>query len=543
MKTKKILALVLAFTLAFSMLAGCKGSDEPSADVQNSPEMMDDQQRDDVTLDGDSKGESVVRDEINVAIAADLGTWDPFNLTSNEGRQGVYQSLGYFIDGEYYPSLMKSYELNEDMTLISCELFDNIYDSNGVHMTAADVVWSYEMASAGTTLAVGDIVESCNQTGEYTFEFVLRDTLQLGRIDKIVRFFIVCRESYENSPDHMATTPVGTGPLELTNLVSGYSFTLERRDDYWQTDESQRCYLDYANAKTVNYYIISESAQRAIALQNGTIDMVTSLSAEELELIKQDDRFWLYSRTADKSVDFAPNCDESSPMSDINLRLACFYAINPEALVTGVFKGAATVNSSMAPDWSVDFQEQWKEEENYYTVYDPDLAKEYLAKSNYKGEKLKIICQSGSNSSAAAQIILGMLQEVGISCEINALERNIFSSYQANADQWDISVYETACNTYWLDAANGQLTQNKTTWGSSINFIYNDELQEMLQECMSLKNYSDELNNELHHYIIDNAYWYSMVNYISYMVVPSWCSNVALNPAKQLYAAGCTFTE
>lgn len=545
MKEKKILALVLVFALAFSTLWGCSDNGDNAGDGAASTQQGNvvSEGTDGAKIGADDSSNSVSRDVVNVAIAADVGTWDPFNLTTLECRSGVYQGLGYFIDGEYYPCLMKSYTISDDMMSIDCEIFDYIYDSNGAHMTAADIVWSYEMANAGTTAGLTDIVESCEQTGEYTFRFNLKDTLQIGRIDKMVKWYAVCRESYEADPEHMATKPVGTGPYKVTNLTSGYSITLERRDDYWQTDDSQRCFRDAANAETVNYYIVSESAQRAIALQDGTIDMVTSLSAEDLETFRDSKDFWLYSVTADKSMDFAPNCDPGSPLSDINLRLACFYAIDPMLIVNSVYSGDAFVNHSMGPDWSTGYQEQWTTEENYYNIYDVDLAKEYLEKSSYSGEKLTIMCTSSTNPSLAAQVVQLCLEAIGINSEIKALERNVFQTYQKTPSEWDICIYETACNTYWMDAANGQLGTQRTGADYSLNFITDPDLQAMLDYSMSLANNSDETNAQVHEYIIENAYWYSMVNYTNYMVVPNWCSRVALSSAKSLIPGASEFTE
>lgn len=543
MKKRKILALVLALALVFSMIAGCQSSKETGDDSKPGTSVLPESQEGNEETTVKNEDESVIRDVVNVGIAADVGTWDPFNLTTLECRSGVYQGLGYFVNGEYEPCLMKSYTVSDDMLSIDCEIFDYIYDSNGVHMTAADIVWSFEMANAGTTAGLSGIVKSCTQTGDYTFRFELYDTLQIGRMDKIVKWYAVCRESYEADPEHMATKPVGTGPFKVTDLVSGYSITLERRDDYWQTDDTYRCFRDNANADVVNYYIIAESASRAIALQNGSIDMVTSLSAEDLGSFTNSEDFWLYPITADKSMDFAPNCDPSSPLSDINLRLACFYAINPELIVNSVYAGAAFVNHSMGPDWSVGYQEQWTTEDNYYNTYDPDLAKEYLEKSSYNGETLTLMCQSTTNPSLATQIVASQLEEIGIKYEIKALERNVFTEYQKSPSEWDICIYETACNTYWMDAANGQLSTEKTGSDYSLNFVRDPELQSMLDYSMSLANNSDETNAEVHDYIIENAYWYSMVNYTSYIVVPSFCSGVALSSAKSLIPGACTFTE
>lgn len=547
-KGNKLIAILLTLALILSMLAACsnKGNTEKNS---NSPDSAGPSQqgttegKENASVGATSENTSVLRDVVNVAMSTDNGTWDPFNHTGGAGMWGVYQSLGYIIDGEFYPSLMKSYSFSDDMKTVYCELFDNISDSNGVHMTADDIVWSYEMANAGTTAGLGSICEGCYATGEYTFEFRLYDEMQVGRIDKMLKFFCVTRESYEASPDNMATTPVGTGPYKVTNITSGYSWTLERRDDYWQTDASVNCFRDNANVQTINYYVISESAQRAIALQNGTIDMVMELTAEDRESLANNKNYWFYAVPDDLSMDCVPNCDPSSPMGDINLRLAVFYAIDANAILQSVYNGNGTLNHTLAPDWAVGYNPEWAEVDSYYTKQDVELAKEYLAKSNYNGEVLQIMCQTMEAHTTTAQLVMAFLNNIGIKCEIKALETSVFREYKKNASEWDILINTDACNTYWVDAAYGQLSTDRTDWGSSQNFVWDDELEQMLRYTISMSNATPENFDTLNTYILEHAYFYSLVNYHSFMTVPSWCETVALSAKKNLVPGGCIYTE
>lgn len=550
---KKTIAIILSIAMCLVLFAGCANEttstpDNGSEDTNNTESKINNNVGYNETdaASGNSgsaaENESIIHDVINIACASDMGTWNPFNISGIP--YNVYQTLGHLIDGVYYPCLMKdNYYYSDDGLTIYCELYDNIYDHAGVHFTASDVVFSYDMANAGNTAGLSQLCNECVATGDYTFEFHLNEQMQVGRWDKFLKFFLVTEESYNNSPDEMATDPIGTGPYKVTNYTSGYSWTFERWDEYWQDDASQICYRDMANVQTINYYVIPESTQRVIALENGQCNMTNQVAAEDLPTFEASEDYWLFTVYDDLCGVLIPNCDESSPMSDVNLRKAIFYAIDNQTILDSVLGGRGTVMHDIAPEWAVGYQDEWTTEENYYNVYDVELAKEYLAQSSYNGEKLVILCMNGEQATTYAQLVMGFLSAIGVDSEMLALEIMVANQYKESADAWDIFLNSSACNTYWIDMANGELSTAKTSWGSSQNFIYDDTLQAMLDKCMQEGNSTPENLKELHDYIIENAYWYSVYNSLNYYVVPSFIDTVGLSNRKDILPGACTYVS
>ena len=83
------------------------------------------------------------------------------------------------------PYIAKSYEKTGDKTFV-VTLFDNVYDSAGNHITAADAAYSYNTAmEMGNLRPLGDI-ESVTATGDYTVEFVLKTEPGKGDLEKML---------------------------------------------------------------------------------------------------------------------------------------------------------------------------------------------------------------------------------------------------------------------------------------------------------------------------------------------------------------------
>jgi len=542
---KRTLSLALAFVMTLSLLAGCGKSGDtntPSPDaVSPSASAAGDSTPSSESTPPADEG-PVVRDVVNIAVAQD-DTWDPFNYSYRE-PVGVFQYLGYLVNGEYQPGVMKdNYKTSDDGLTITCEIYDNIYDSAGNHMTAADIEWSYNQAVAGTTLTVDGVCKECVATGDYTFEFHLVTEMQVGKWMSFLNFPVCTQKAYEDSPDQMATDPVGTGPYIMKDYTSGYSWTYEKRDDFWQTDETQISNFDKANVQTIKYFVIPQSTSIAIALEDGSIDMSKDVAAADLGPFENSDTYWLEEVPANISLTLMPNCDPSSPMSDVNLRLAVFYAINTDAILSSVYDGKGAVNHSFAPDWAVGYDKAWASLSNYYTTYDVAKAKEYLEKSSYNGEELTIMIGAGEAFSSSAQIIQGFLSAVGIKSKIATFDNALFNTNKKVASEYDMFLSNESTSVYWVNGVNSMLTYAKTGGNSSINFITDPELKSMLAEYMIEKNATAANLSKLNDYLLENAFCYSMINIYNYIVLPDWCTATELTYKKAIVPNGATYTE
>ncbi|MDR1766384.1 MAG: ABC transporter substrate-binding protein [Lachnospiraceae bacterium] len=576
-KTKRVLSLALALLLGAAVISGCAtksaapadttaapaaaageapaASQAAPADTQAAapaaPEVGSGEEPEVVgatveavpVIPGAYTG--VVRDVVNVGISGDVGDWNPFIFgtpTAELALQGMYQYLAYNFNGQLYPCLMKEYSFSDDGLTIYGELFDYIHDSAGNPLTAADVAWSYQMNVDMGGTGIGDVVQECVATGDYTFEFHLKEKLQVGRLDKICKFYIVTKAAYEASKDEMHTTPVGTGPYKLVEYTSGSTIKYEATGNYWQTDPQYITRCDQSNVNNINYYIISESSQRAIALQNGTIDMCMEVANEDLKTFESSDKYRVYPLISNYNIIVAPNCDASKLTADVNLRLAICYAISSEAILESVFAGNGNVNHEMSPSWAAGYLPQWDGEENYY-LYDPAKAAEYLAKSSYNGEELTILCNTTEDQTNTAQLIMSFLSAVGIKSTMLALEDTSYRDYLKVADKWDIALRLAGTNTYYLDFIYGEMSKAKSKMEGTWNFAIDDELQDLINFTVLQENATPENIEKLHEYLIEHCYQYSTVNYMEYKVVPEWVSGVSLSMGKIIVPGGCVYTQ
>jgi len=543
---KKICSIFLALATLIS-LAACNGG---TAEQSAAPSEQSAGESSDPTASGDAQvGESsfaaylasAQKDVINVGIEADVSDFNPWTYTgvgANAAIWSLYQPLLNQVGDMYYPAIMKSYSIADDGLSMDGEIFDYVYDWEGNHLTADDVLFSLEK-SVEYYPEVGDQIEEVIKTGEYTFTIVFPRTLYVGEFDNIARSRIVSQAAYEGSADEMHTSPVGTGPYKLTQYTSGYMFTYEKLEDWWQTDESQIHPRDMSNVDTINWYVISESAQRTIALEQGTIDVCSSISADDQEKFDGQNGYWLTSVPDNLSMTLFPNCDVSSPCNDLNLRLAICYAISNQAVLDSVYGGRGTVNTEFTPNWAVGINEEWAEEDNYYHL-DMEKAAEYLAQSDYNGETLTIICATDEKSTNTAQLIQNFILQIGIKSEVTSYESSVFNQYIKEADMWDIMLKTTATSTYYSQGVHSSFSQTRQAWGGSINFIYDDQLQELIDTCMSPTHTTEDLE-ALHRYFIDNCYVMGLVNPVICSVVPDWISDVTLSIRKTIIPGGCIY--
>lgn len=556
--SRRVISLCLAIAMVAGVLTGCgdngENSNPSSSNPSSNPGSNTSQSSTepeqpaqtytgtiiDATQTAD-KIESEQHSVLNYAIENDCLDFDPFtfNTGANEAFGGLYQTLAYMIDGEVVSAVLKDYSFSDDGLTFSFDIYDYITDSEGNHITASDIVFCYNMAEEYASLGMKGYVESFTATGDYTCEVKLTQELGIGKLDKLIKFYVVSEKAYEEHDMH--SDPIGTGPYVMTKHESGYSFTYEKRDDYWQTDDTQRSARDMANVDVINFYVIAESAQRTIALQNGSVDASVGISAEDLDTFDQSEDYWLAAVPDDLSMTLAPNCDPSHLTSDVNLRKAIFYGISNEAILQSVYGGRGTALHDWCPNWAVGYNLEWDNETDNYYTFDLEKAKEYLEQSSYAGETLTLLTSNDSTSSDVATMIRNMLEQVGIDVKITALDGTIVRQNYADVTAWDLYLTNNATNTYWVDGINGYLTTDKTTWDGAANFWYEQDLQDMLVEYMQTENATAENFEVLRDYFIENALGMGIVNPVTYIVMPSWCTGVCMSFKKTLTPGGSTY--
>ena len=561
--TKKICSLLLAFAMLFSLVA-CDGDSAEqstsSAQSSTSSEASASSSEDtasespvavsgnyfvtDNFVDLNSSAENITSaqiDVVNVGIPGDVSDFNPWSFTGTGATQaiwGLYQMLYHHVDGEFYSALLKSFEISDDGLSMDCELYDYIHDWEGNHITTDDVIFSFEQG-AEIQSDIKTLLKEIVKTGDYTFTFVFNEALKVGELT-VLGINIVSQTAYENN-DGMHDKPVGTGPYKLTSYTSGYMFTYEKVEDFWQTDTSELHPRDMANVNTINWYIITESSQRTIALEQGTIDICTSISSSEIDKFDGKNGYQLAGYSDNTSMNLFPNCDESSLCSDLNLRLAICYAISNQAILESVYGGNGTVLYDHLPSWAVGYNEAWEDDDNYYN-YDAAVAAEYLAASDYNGETLTIICTIDENSVNTAQMVQNFLMQIGINSEVKSYESTVFNQYIKAPDEWDIMLYTRPALVYYAASMYSTFSKDRYSWGGSLNFFYDDEFEALLTACMATDSTMED-NDALRQYTIDNCYVMGLVNPTTRIVIPDWLTGVTMSTRRVIMPGASVYTD
>lgn len=120
---------------------------------------------------------------LDIGVVTDITAFGPGgNRTERYQCKMVFESLLQFDpdSGEYQPMLAKSYEYLDDLTL-KFTLRDDVYFTNGHHMTAEDVFYSLkEVWATGTMASYFDCNDWENSYVEDDYTLVLKYTKEYG---------------------------------------------------------------------------------------------------------------------------------------------------------------------------------------------------------------------------------------------------------------------------------------------------------------------------------------------------------------------------
>ena len=451
---KRKLIGILSLMIAFTMLSACSGNDKTDATTAASATTKADatkaadkdsdattaEDKSDSETDAVSTGEG--KDTVIVGAAAEPTLLFPFMATNMDHvpiLHNIYETpIRLSPNGEHLPLLAKSWDISADGIEYTLNLRDDVYFHNGDQMTAEDVAWTFNTIAptpSGAQL-LGNF-KSAEATDEFTCVITLTGPNAAFLNGLAGRFsLIVNKKLYEEIGEEAYNEhPIGTGPYKFEERVSGDRVTLSANEDYWG---------DAPAVKNVIFRVMSDSNTQMIALESGDIDVLIRANVSMLSRMTADNVDWAVT-DASSIAALGLNC-ASGPASDILFRQALQYGINREEINIGVFEGLATPGYiQIAPNFTA-----CPDVGTYETIeYDLDKAKELLEQSSYNGEVFRFNTVSGTANESAAQIIQGQLIELGIDCQVNAVDS---ASYFAMSDAGEYDAQLRASGVSLVDA-------------------------------------------------------------------------------------------
>lgn len=526
---KKALSLVLALGMAVSMLAGC-GQESTDAPAEDSAAVTESNTP---AAETDSGAKKVV----HIAFHDPLSSLDPYqgmgdgvaylqvygyeplfyktmnnSVTGGDGSQQLYNGIG------------KAWEQIDDYTY-EVEIYDYVYDTEGNHITADDVVFSFRTCIDGGKLAVSvGSIESIEKIDDYKIRVTLNNT-QAGAFENcITQPGIVSQKAYEEHGGFVNEL-VSTSPYKLVDFISGASFRFVKNEDYWQKDEL-RTMFSQTNVDEAVITIVTEDASRAMSIQTGDADIASRVTSAQLYLFEGNSDYTIFSLpnslTYLTSFNMGGSKSASGQASVVEdnklLRKAILTGIDQQAFVATVAAGNGDVAYTYGNEFYPDFVQDWKTQE-YYN-FDLAKAKEMLAEAGYgEGElSLKILTNSNAVFTKNAEVLQSCLLAMGIKAELYSVDPAVFNDVRNSWEGWDMVVDNKGAGDFISSIYKFSFDQDM--YGGTTQCGYTDEeMQVLLRAAMDAKTHNAETLDAFHQYLKETAISYGI--YYDYYNFPA----------------------
>ncbi|WDT77479.1 MAG: peptide-binding protein [Candidatus Manganitrophus sp.] len=324
--------------------------------------------------------------------------------------------------------LAESFEMTPDCRRATFHLRKGVKWHDGREFTADDVLFTYQQVidpKIATPYSSNfETVEKVEKIDPHTVQVSYRvpfapglESWGMGMIPKHLL------EGKDLNNDPFNRNPVGTGPFQFSEWVTGQKVVVKTNADYFEGKPEIEEYI---------YRLIPDTATQFLELKALNIDMMT-LSPVQYQK-QTDDRFFKTEFNKFKypalSYTYLGYNLRDPKFSDKRVRQALTHAINKNAIIQGVLFGLGK------PATGPYIPESWAFNPNVKDLeYNPEKAKALLAEAGWSPDKDGLLKKEGApfaftlltnqgnaERAKAAEIIQQGLREIGIQVEIRVLE-------------------------------------------------------------------------------------------------------------------------
>ena len=533
---KKLISLMMAALMLLSLAAAC-GTEPapaptpdpaPSTDPTPAPTPTDPTPAPadptPVDPDADKYGGDLVVAQTNIS-----NTIDPHNSKASLGNYSwmvnVYDTvLSRDAAGNVFPQIC-DFTASEDGKLITLTMREYYYH-NGTKIKIEDVLASLERATyfsgswADTWSKVEPSIEGDTLTLKFS-EMVVDFLPTLGYINPMA--FVLPKEICEQYgetviDDQSVLDGWGSGCYILEEYNPDVAIKVKRNEDYVGIINEgaqggiaapRKAYCD-----TITWAINTDGASRTAAMIAGDYHVggiltemrpyAQSVGLKEVPLYNQ----WTH------AIFF--NLDESnadSPVADVNFRKALRAALDMKAVALSIYSGDETafdLNCSAVVPGNIYWNDIIHNTE--WNIADKELAKEYLAKTDYNGEPIVWLCSANSAFYRQAMGCIPQWEEIGINVELQVVDSGSHSALRGDpATGHDIGSWETQKSVFNPVGATSLICQGNGWWNNERK----DELFQIMNTTPHGSQESLDAYTELCELIADNVPWIGFCTTIS----------------------------
>lgn len=433
--------------------------------------------------------------ELRIGIATEPWDLDPAIRTDT--------GSGYIIKNVYDPlidldqsnqptcqfALCESWELKNDAQTIVVYLRQGVKFHDGSDFTADDVKynieWQLDEENAAPNKGLLGPVESINVVDDYTIEVNFSDPYtgvlqQWTRgLDGIVPEGAHGERSEEKgvagfAGSDLSRSPIGTGPFQFVEWVSGSHIALEPFNDYWAEG------VPAPGIDKVVFEIIEDPAAMQAALIGGSIHIVDKVPFRDFATVSQMPGIVtkripgvqtqiIYINLG--APPFGVNADQADDEAEVeralNLRKFLFHAVDRGEIAEELFYGMATAQRG---PWYAD--SDWTSPKlKEMTLHDPELAQEYLEKAGpdyADGFKFRMMCTNAQWFCDVSTVIQEQLRPYGVEVEVIPIDKSAFFDTMYETFDWETGMEDWGLSNFlaisWLWSGYYRNNHNHNHW-------------------------------------------------------------------------------
>jgi len=336
---------------------------------------------------------------------------------------------------EIKPHLAESYEISEDGKTITLTLQSGITFHDGTALTAQAYKDTFDRALNPETGAVvtGSYlsdVKAVTAPDELTLVIELEKSSAPFLLNLASSGYLqpLSMAAIEQQGENYGKNPVGVGPWKFNKWETGQSVLLSRNEEYkW----SEYYYENKGSAfpDELEVKFIKDYQTRLAALDTGSVDIVYSVEAKDVQRYRDNDKFEVRELERQGIGLFLEMNSENEKLQDPNLRKALNMAIDKEIVIQATLNGEGVAANGPLPPNIFGYD---PEVENYGYKYNQEEAIQLLESSGWSknskgimeknGEELSLELMISADANQRAQVIQAMVKEIGINIEIQSVE-------------------------------------------------------------------------------------------------------------------------
>jgi dipeptide transport system substrate-binding protein len=361
--------------------------------------------------------------------------------TTLDATRPLFNRLVEFKTGTttLQPGLAEKWDISDDGKTYTFHLREGV-KFHGKNFTptrdlnADDVVFSfmrqldpkhpYAKISGGSYqyfrgMGMPDILKSVEKVDDLTVKLTLHTAEAPFLADLAMDFASILSAEYADAmmkagtPEKVDIQPVGTGPYALAQYNKDADIRYKANPDYW----GGKAAID-----DLRFAITPDATARWAKLKADECQVMASPDPADIAAMKRDPDIAVLQQDG-LNVGYLAFNTEKKPYDDKRVRQAINMAINREAILAAVYRGAGEIAKNPFPPTIWSYNDAVKD-----YPYDPAKARKLLAEAGLKnGFKTKLWAMPVSrpynpNAKLMAELIQADLKKVGIDAEIVSYE-------------------------------------------------------------------------------------------------------------------------